>query len=241
MSVNDRKSARMTCQQLKTCSSRRGILKTELLDLQAVSDLSEIVDTLLNSERSVMNLRFSNHVFKGEELRLWHECGQFIEHLELENCSIRADSMIEILNECRNLSHLSLKQVHFVDQQNVCRFGHTFIRFSLSGVQAMSVKTLALDINEILSLSELKSLLTMFPNVTDLDFNLHHMSHMTPGFFQDEIFQLQDYDDDDKSYSCKEFARCLAATLLKLERVKVKTPSRLCKCDGYVMRTRFLA
>lgn len=239
MKSKDRKSFRISCKRWRDCCNRQSIQKMEKLHLPGISRLTDMVATLLTSKRSILNLKFSNHRFEGVDLPIWQEFGPAIEHLELENCAITHSSMKEILIRCTKLSYLALRNVQIVHAGEMRRFGNTFIRISQSEVIASSVTTLVLDIYELLTDTALESLLSIFPNVKELEFDFHHLSHLTVEYREPELFQLAYYDDDEKAYTCENFAKCLATNLLQLERLKVKSPSRYCKCDEFIQETPF--
>lgn len=248
MSAKQRNSFRIACRQLKDCCYRRSVLKTEKLHLPGVSYMQDIVATLLTSERSIMNLKFSNQRFDGDDLPLWIECGTKIKHLELENCAITLSSMQEILTRCSNLSYLALRNIQIVENRpfkyplnrqtlsifNNSAVSETFINLSENKVIAGCVKTLIIKTEEIVTRRALASLLSIFPNAKDFEFDCQHMSlgqDEEEGAFANVEYHL-------KPYTCREFAKYMASNLLQLENMKLHIPSK-CKCDKFVLETQF--
>lgn len=232
MKAKDRKQYRITCQRLKNCCNSREIQKSEKLHLPGVSHLEDIVSTLLSSERSIMNLKFSNYRFDGVDLPLWDKCGHKIEQLELEYCSINPASMQKILTDCTRLSHLALRYVYFVEHKlKDAEFSLFISQINQNKVVAGCIKTLVIITDENITLKGLKSLISIFPNVKNLEFKFLHVSpwpdeHSYPG--ECEL----------KSYSCQDFAKFLASSLPQLENLKVHIPDE-CKCDKFIHETSF--
>lgn len=239
MAAKERKQFRIACRRWMDYCNCRDVEKIEKLHLPGVCQSHDIVDTLLSSKRSILNLKFSNHRLESlDNWNIWRTLGQKIEQLELEFSTITLPFMEEILLHCKKLSKLALKNVLIVHGAGSLRSFHdTFTEINQHKIVAPSVKTLALNVHEICTLTGLSSLTSIFPNLKNLELNPYISKREQKLEFK--LIRTCAYNSNDNIYSCQKFLQCLATNLLQLEYLTVNTLSERCQCNKYIQETQF--
>lgn len=179
LAARDRKTAKLVCRSWAAACNDIGFLRKEKLVLCGIYGLDEILEVLLSSRRTLLNLDFYNVNFAAHQTHFWQQRGHHIRELRFLDCTFDDSTVEEVLLSCPQLLHLSLK--HRVEQFQAPSkplISKRVIDKLLAGAgMKSSLRSLHIEVpaSGYLNNYILWAIFRVFPSITELEFSCDHL------------------------------------------------------------------